>query len=110
MTEIENADPRDLALARIRVALATVASEIPEDEIVPSANIDDDLRLDLVSRWALARELEHMTNSRLVDADIRAAQTIADFMTMIGADQEKLDAPEESIDDALASLAGLFGN
>lgn len=110
MTEIENSDPRDLALARIRVALATVAPEIAEDEVVPAASIDDDLKLDLVSRWSMMRELELMTKSRLADEDIRNARTIADVMALIAAEKKPKEPQEESMDDALASLAELFGN
>ncbi|XCB30268.1 hypothetical protein RQN30_02215 [Arcanobacterium hippocoleae] len=71
------------ALAQIRVVLSEIAPEIPENEILPAANLFQDLGLDLVSKWALAVELEKITKSELLDKQITAAVTVADFMGLI---------------------------
>lgn len=75
--------PEQVALAQIRVSLADIAPEIPEQEIVPDARIFEDLRLDLVTKWALAVELERITKSELLDREIHAAATVSDFIQLI---------------------------
>lgn len=73
-------DQHDLALARARVLLAQIAPEIPGDEIVPGADLTDDLGLDLVSVWALATGLEKMAKVEINDADIAAATSLGSLL------------------------------
>lgn len=73
-------DQHDLALARARVLLAQIAPEIPGDEIVPDADLTDDLGLDLVSIWALATGLEKMAKVEINDADIAAATSLGSLL------------------------------
>lgn len=73
-------DQHDLALARARVLLAQIAPEIPGDEIVPDADLTDDLGLDLVSVWALATGLEKMAKVEINDADIAAATSLGSLL------------------------------
>lgn len=73
-------DQHDLALARARVLLAQIAPEIPGDEIVPGADLTDDLGLDLVSIWALATGLEKMAKVEINDADIAAATSLGSLL------------------------------
>ena len=73
-------DQHDLALARARVLLAQIAPEIPGDEIVPDADLTDDLGLDLVSIWALATGLEKMAKVEINDADIVAATSLRSLL------------------------------
>ncbi|QOR46404.1 hypothetical protein [Trueperella pecoris] len=73
-------DRHDLALARARVLLSDIAPEIPEADIVAEANLTDDLRLDLVSVWALANGLEKLAKVEILDADICAARTLGDLL------------------------------
>ncbi|QOR48473.1 hypothetical protein INS90_04195 [Trueperella pecoris] len=73
-------DRHDLALARARVLLADIAPEIPEADIVPEASLTDDLRLDLVSVWALANGLEKLAKVEILDADICAARTLGELL------------------------------
>ncbi|MDR6938974.1 hypothetical protein [Arcanobacterium hippocoleae] len=86
-----------VALAQIRVALAEISPEIPETEIYPAARLDSDLRLDLVSKWALAVELERLTKTEIKDAAIHAAVDVEDFMNLIADSQvtQKLAAAED---------------
>ncbi|MCI7552254.1 MAG: hypothetical protein PUK40_02190 [Actinomycetaceae bacterium] len=71
-----------LALARIRTLLAHIAPEIPEDEIVLNARLREDLRLDTVSIWALATQLEALARVEITDHDIRAATDIESLCTL----------------------------
>ena len=73
-------DQHDLGLARARVLLAQIAPEIPGDEIVPDADLTDDLGLDLVSIWALATGLEKMAKVEINDADIAAATSLGSLL------------------------------
>lgn len=87
-----------VALAQIRVALSDIAPEIPETEILPTKNIFTDLHLDLLSKWALANEIEKIAKIEISDANITAAQTIADFMDILAtSDVTKKLAAEEKI-------------
>lgn len=78
----EQYSPEDLALARIRVALDDIAPEIPEDEIHPQARLHEDLRLDTVSIWALAVNLEKLARIEIPDVSISSATTIDDFISI----------------------------
>lgn len=117
MSAHSETDPRDLALARIRVALADIAPEIPEDDIVPSASLRDDLRLDEVSVWALVTNLESLAKVRIRDADAEAARSVDDMIDLAVGDTDVSPKPakaEEASDDdvmaAASDLASLFNN
>ncbi|MDO5723526.1 MAG: phosphopantetheine-binding protein [Flaviflexus sp.] len=75
-------------LEQVRSLLATIAPEIEEAEIVPEARIDDDLRLDQVSRFALGVGLERETKKTVPDRDICEAATLGDLMALFQADTD----------------------
>ncbi|AHU90376.1 hypothetical protein V3M78_09035 [Trueperella pyogenes] len=132
-------DRHDLALARARVVLADIAPEIPDSEIVPDARLVDDLKLDLVSIWALATGLEKLAKVEILDADICSATTLGDLLAhaltevpagYLSADEtgcadcvstpstpeeepggkEDEVASAETLESAIQDLAGLFKN
>ncbi|QJC21641.1 hypothetical protein [Arcanobacterium buesumense] len=107
---MEDAQPQDLALARIRVALDEIAPEIPDAEIVPQARLIDDLHLDEVSVWALVTNLEMLAKKHIADALIHQAHTVNDLIELIA--DKPIHAPkEEEVHDvasAMADLATLF--
>ncbi len=70
-------------LAHIKEILQIYAPEISATEIVPSAHLTQDLQLDLTTHWVLAINLEKVTNTELLDADIQQAKTIADLMNLV---------------------------
>ena len=101
-------DQHDLALARARVLLAQIAPEIPGDEIVPDADLTDDLGLDLVSIWALATGLEKMAKVEINDADIAAATSLGSLLDHALSDVplEYQQADERAASDDSKSDAG----
>lgn len=106
---MDNTDPRDLALAQIRVALDDIAPEINDDEIVPDARLVDDLGLDEVSVWALVTNVEMISKKHVADSAIHALSSVEDLMVLI------MDEPAASQEDdaqdlasAAADLASLF--
>lgn len=85
--------PKDVALARTRVALAELAPEIPENEIIYSADLRTDLYLDELTVWALAANLEKLAKVQIADADIAAARTVNDLCELAISDVPFTDAP-----------------
>ncbi|MFP7696021.1 acyl carrier protein [Trueperella sp. LYQ143] len=83
----------DLALARIRVVLAELAPEIPADEIIPAADLYDDLGLDQLSVWALGVGCEKIAHIAINDADMCALRTVAQLCRLI-----ETEVPEEYAD------------
>ena len=103
-------DQHDLALARARVLLAQIAPEIPGDEIVPDADLTDDLGLDLVSIWALATGLEKMAKVEINDADIAAATSLGSLLNHalsdVPLDYQQADEGSGAASDDSKSAAG----
>ncbi|WP_216423416.1 hypothetical protein [Arcanobacterium phocae] len=106
---MEDTKPQDLALARIRVALDEIAPEIPDSEIIPSARLQQDLRLDEVSVWALVTNVEMLSKKHISDTVAQHFGTVADVIEAI-ADEPKRAVEEDTRDvaSAVADLASLF--
>ena len=64
-----------------REILAGLAPEIPSEEITDNANLADDLRLDPLTRYALAFQLERALKIQIPDTRIEKARTITDLVT-----------------------------
>ena len=64
-----------------REILAGLAPEIPSDEITDNADLADDLRLDPLTRYALAFQLERVLKIQIPDTRIENARTITDLVT-----------------------------
>lgn len=64
-----------------REILAGLAPEIPSEEITESAHFADDLRLDPLTRYALAFQLERALKIQIPDTRIENARTITDLVT-----------------------------
>ncbi|QRV02813.1 hypothetical protein JTE88_03555 [Arcanobacterium phocisimile] len=106
---MNNTEAKDLALAQIRVALHEIAPEIPDDEIVPDAQLRTELRLDEVSIWALVTNAEMLSKKHVADSQIPQLLTVADLIELIA--DEPRHVPEEETRDvasAAADLASLF--
>lgn len=73
-------------LEQVRSLLATIAPEIDPSEIIPEASITGDLRLDTVSRFALAVGLERETKKTVADEAVCEAETIGDLMALFAED------------------------
>lgn len=69
-------------MEHVTALLATIAPEIGEEEIIPEASIDGDLRLDEVSRFALAVGLERQTKTTVADEKICGAKTLSDLIAL----------------------------
>jgi len=63
-----------------RDILATLAPEIPADKITEEANLFEDLRLDPVTKFALAVHLERALKISIPDSRIEQAATIPDLV------------------------------
>lgn len=66
-------------LDKAREILASLAPEIPEDEITKDADLKENLRLDPVTIYALAVNLERALKIQIPDSQIESARTIADL-------------------------------
>ncbi|MDY5584908.1 MAG: hypothetical protein SPG61_03865 [Arcanobacterium sp.] len=102
---IEQLTPEEkLALAQIRVSLAELAPEIPETEIIPEANLEQDLRLDITTHWVLACSLEQMTKQEFADAQIRQCQTVADLIALVVSPEDNVESATELPNDIFSQL------
>lgn len=90
----------DVALARTRVVLAEIAPEIPETEVIPSADLREDLRLDELTIWALAVGLEKLAKVQMDDDAIEAARTVADVVKLA-----ESDIPADYMDLAVSTAS-----
>lgn len=63
-----------------RDILATLAPEIPAGEITEEANLVEDLRLDPVTKFALAVQLERALKISIPDSRTEQAATIPDLV------------------------------
>lgn len=64
----------------VREILAGLAPEISPDEVTADADLIDDLRLDPLTRYALAFSLERALMIQIPDERIAAARTVADLL------------------------------
>lgn len=63
-----------------RDILQTLAPEIPAEEITEDADISTDLRLDPLTKYALAFQLERALRITIPDSRIEQANTIPDLV------------------------------
>lgn len=63
-----------------RDILAGLAPEIPPDEITDDADLEGDLRLDPLTKYALAFQLERSLKIQIPDSRIEEARTIAELV------------------------------
>lgn len=65
----------------VREILQGLAPEISSDEVTTDADFVDDLRLDPLTRYALAFSLERALKVQIPDERIKHARTVADLLT-----------------------------
>ncbi|MDO5025607.1 MAG: phosphopantetheine-binding protein [Trueperella sp.] len=105
-----NYHPKDVALARTRVALAELAPEVPETEIIFSAGLRTELGLDELTIWALAANLEKLAKVQIADADIAAVNTVSELCELAISDvpftaEPVTDPPQETTPGAAPAPA-----
>ena len=68
---------------RVKAVLTTVF-EVPEDKIVPEAQLYTDLDLDSLDAIDLAIKLKSETGIELTEEEIRRIRTVADILDVVG--------------------------
>ncbi|MBM9433198.1 acyl carrier protein [Flaviflexus equikiangi] len=63
-----------------REVLAGLAPEIPGDDVTEDADFIDDLRLDPLTRYALAFNLERILKVQIPDSRVESARTLAELV------------------------------
>lgn len=69
-----------MSIETAREILAGLAPEISPDEVTAEADLVDDLRLDPLTRYALAFALERALSIQIPDSRVAQARTIAELL------------------------------
>jgi acyl carrier protein len=84
---------KEEVLAKVKLVL-TGSFELPEDRVVPEANLYKDLDLDSLDAVDLAVKLKYDTGLVLTEGEMRSMRTVADIVDMVYV-KLKADLPNE---------------